>query len=446
MKNLTKILAFIIAVSFMGCNSHTKKHASVTLSQIQIKKYENIFKDLKGHLVKDSAEKLWNYPIYGPLIFVNPKTRVVIANEPDNKGLLVKEGAVYAGILPKSVLIANTEDEWAGKRWAMVKLPLPKDFHAALNLMIHESFHRIQPAVGFADLSMMQNKQLNELNGRIFFRLELDALQKALMTEDPAERQRHIRDALLFRYYRYKLYPGAKESENSLELKEGLAEYTGSILSGRTNEALKEYYIKYLRNYNKNYPYLNSFTNNFAYVTIPAYGYLMRMKDKYWNRGITEKTNLTNFMTTFFHVTIPSDLKDTINNIEKGYDYDKISSYEIKRSETLQKLTDYCEARFIKNPTLTISLINYKFSYNPNDIIPFKNFGNVYAIIRINDSWGMLNVEKGGALLSKKMNQVTVPAPTEITDSIIKGNGWNLKLNKGWKAVRKGKNYTLKMK
>lgn len=174
MKSLTKILALIFAASLIGCNSQTTRRSSVNLSQEQIKKYSDVFKDLKEHLIKDSAARLWNHPLYGPMLLVNPKTRITIANEPDNKELLVKEGPVYSGILPDSIITANSGVEWAGKRWAMVKLPLPEDYHARLNLMIHESFHRIQPAIGFINLPITQNKQLNEKDGRIFLRLELD--------------------------------------------------------------------------------------------------------------------------------------------------------------------------------------------------------------------------------------------------------------------------------
>jgi len=57
----------------------------------------------------------------------------------------------------------------------------------------------------------------------------------------------------------------------------------------------------------------------------------------------------------------------------------------------------------------------------------------------------LLTVEKG-ALLGKNWQEVIVSKPTEITDTIIKGDGWQLKLNKNWELIKIGKNYTLKKK
>ncbi len=425
----------------MGCNSNSTKNSTVKISKSQIKKYENIFNGLKRYLTKENG-KLWNHQLYGPLLFVNKDNRTIIANEPDTKGILTKNGEVYTGILPNGINISNTAFDWNGKRWSMVMLPLPKNYNERLNLLIHELFHRIQPEIGFANLIIKQSNHLDNLNGRIFLKLELEALKKALMSDNDAVRQKHIRDALLFRHYRYKLHPGAKETENTLEINEGLAEYTGSILSDRTDEKLKKHYIKAINNFYNN----PTFVRSFAYVTIPVYGYLMNLKDKNWNKGISKSTNLTDLITKFFNVTIPVDLKDMINSIKVDYGFNKISTFEIKRADERKKLIAEYEMKFIKNPALTIKFVNMNISFDPRNIMPFKNLGTVYPNIRITDNWGILTVESGGALLGKNWQKVTVSKPTEITDKIIKGDGWKLGLNKNWKLIKIGKNFTLKKK
>jgi len=382
--------------------------------------------------------KLWNHQLYGPLLFVNQNTRTIIANEPDTKGILTKDGEAYIGILPKGINIANTAFDWNGKRWAMVMLPLPKNYNERLNLIIHELFHRIQPKIGFANLITIQSNHLDELNGRIFLELELEALKKALISDNDNVRKKHIRDALLFRHYRYELFPGAKEAENTLEIKEGLAEYTGSILSGRTDKELKEHYIKAIDDF-YNDP---TFVRSFAYVTIPVYGYFMNLKDRNWNEGISKSTNLTDFITKFFHVIVPADLKDTINNIKGHYGFNKISAFEIKRAKERKQLIAEYEIKFEKNPVLTIRFEKMSIQFDPRNIMPFKNLGTVYPNLRITDNWGVLSA-KNGALLGKNWRKVTVSIPTEITDTIIKGDGWKLELNKSWKLIKIGKNYTL---
>jgi len=440
MRNITKILVLFVTISFLSCNHNSTINSTVKISKSRLTKYENIFKGLKEYLSKENG-KLWNHQLYGPLLFVNSENRTIIANEPDNRGVLTKKGEIYVGVLPKGINIANTAFDWNGKRWSMVMLPLPKDYNERLNLLIHELFHRIQPEIGFANLITKQSNHLDDLNGRIFLKLELEALKKALMSDNDTVRQKHIRDALLFRHYRYELYPGAKETENTLEILEGLAEYTGSILSDRTDVKLKEHYITAINNF-YNEP---TFVRSFAYVTIPVYGYLMNLKDDNWNKGISKSTNLTDLITKFFHVTIPVDLKDTINSVKGDYGFSKISAFEIKRDIKRKKLIAKYEIKFLKNPTLTIHFENMNISFDPRNIMPLKNLGTVYPALRIIDNWGILTVENG-ALLGKNWQKVTVSVPTEITDTIIKGDGWKIELNKNWKLIKIGKNYTLKKK
>ena len=170
------------------------------------------------------------------------------------------------GKLPENINIANTAFDWNGKRWTMVALPLPETKEERLNLLIHESFHRIQPEIGFDSLYEIQSKHLDVKSGRIYLILELEALKKALGSNEP---ERHIKNALLFRQYRYKIFPEAKNAENSLEINEGLAEYTGSVLGQRTESDLKKHYISQIDWFFT----LPTFVRSFPYFTIPVYGY-----------------------------------------------------------------------------------------------------------------------------------------------------------------------------
>jgi hypothetical protein len=225
----------------------------------------------------------------GPLILVNRETQTIIANESGNSGELEKRENLFIGKLPENINIANTAFDWNGKRWTMVAFPLPKTKEERLNLLIHESFHRIQPEIGFDSLNEIQSKHLDSKNGRIYLKLELEALKKALVSNEP---DRHIKNALLFRQYRYKLFPVAKKAENSLEINEGLAEYTGSILSQRKESDLKEHYISKIDWFYS----MPTFVRSFPYFTIPVYGYLMEKSHKDWNLQINRDTNLTDFM------------------------------------------------------------------------------------------------------------------------------------------------------
>ncbi len=440
MKNTVKILAFIITFSIMSCNYHNNKHITISLSPKLIAKYETIFNDLKKDLAEENG-KLWAHQLYGPIMFVDKNSRTIIANEPDTKGILTKKGSVYIGILPKEINLSNTAHNWNGKRWTMIRLPLPKDYNERLDLLTHELFHRIQPELGFKRMNNKNENHLDDLKARVFLKLELNALKKALMTNNDSISQIHIRNALLFRNYRDTLFTNEKKEENALEINEGLAEYTGSILSKRTDKKLKEHYIKAINNFYNN----QTFVRSFAYVTIPVYGYFINKKNPNWNRAITEKTNLTDYITAFFKVSIPNNLDNLINKLKENYGYDKISATEIKRANEHKKLMEKYKTKFLKNPTLTIILEKMNISFDPRNIMPFKNLGTIYPSIRITDNWGILTA-KSGALLSKNWDKVIISEPTSISDTLVKGNGWEIELNTAWEITKRRNNYLLKRK
>ena len=82
------------------------------------------------------------------MVLVDPSTRVAVANHADPEGKFRKEGDVYTGAFPEQFTPSNTAIQWSGQEWSTVILPLPTDPFLRLSLLAHESFHRIQPALG----------------------------------------------------------------------------------------------------------------------------------------------------------------------------------------------------------------------------------------------------------------------------------------------------------
>ena len=68
---------------------------------------------------------------------------------------------------------------------------------------------------------------------------------------------------------------------------------------------------------------------------------------------------------------------------------------------------------------------------------------NGFKDLRIVDNWGILEVDSCGALMSSEWNKVTISYPTHITDSLITGQGWRLKLNKSWRLSKNDIMYNL---
>jgi len=419
MRNTLIILTIIF---LCGCNNSKKK---IEIPENDWNQAITAFKELQEALSKEKG-KTWNHTLEGPLMFVNRETRTIIANESDNSGELMKRENLFIGKLPENINIANTAFDWNGKRWTMVALPLPETKEERLNLLIHESYHRIQPSIGFESLNEIQSVHLDLKNGRIYLKLELAALKKALGSNEP---EIHIKNALLFRQYRYQIIPEAKKAENSLEISEGLAEYTGSILSQRKESDLKEHYISKIDWFYS----VPTFVRSFPYFTIPVYGYFMQKIDKAWNLQIMKDTNITDFMLQFWNVESQKLTNKDILQLGKEYEIDTIIENEAQREIKIEKLKNKYKNAFLSDSIVVIGLENMSIGFNTSNIMPLDSFGTVYPYLRITDNWGILEVDSCGALISPEWNKVTISCPKLITDTLISGRGWNLKLEKSWK-------------
>jgi hypothetical protein len=381
-------------------------------------------------------QAIWNHPLDGPLLFVNPQTRQLYANYPDPVLGLQGAGPVYTGILPKANNIANTAMQLGNHRWAMVLLPLPAGKQDRLNLLAHELFHRVQPELGFQGRNP-DNNHLDEKDGRIYLRLELAALKAALQSASWPDVQMHLINAMCFRKYRYYLYPGADTAENALELNEGLAEYTGMIGSGRTaTEQLRHFESDMER-------FLNNptFVRSFAYQTIPVYGYLLQRKDPQWNRKLTIHTKLSDYFIRAFAISMPADLQAHASATLRTYDGDAIIAAETARAEQKKALIARYKEMFIVQPHLEIAFVKMNVSFNPSNIQPLEDKGTVYPTIRVTDEWGILEAQQG-ALMSPNWDKITVSAPVKTEGRHISGEGWTLTLNEGWTIAKDKLNKT----
>jgi hypothetical protein len=318
----------------------------------------------------------------------------------------------------------------------MHTLPLAESKKERLSNLIHESFHRIQPLIGFDSLYEIQSVHLDTKEGRIFLKLELEALKKALISEKP---ESHLENALLFRQYRYQLFPDAKISENSLEINEGLAEYTGTLLSGGSKNELQKYMISRIDWFYK----APTFVRSFAYFTIPVYGYFMQQSNDKWNLKINKKSNLTDFILEFFDVKRTKLSIEGMMKIGKSYKIDSIIKFEQNRESTrLEQIKKY-RAQFLGNNILKIRLENMNIAFSPGNLVPLDSFGTVYPFLRITDNWGVLEVDSCGALVSSDYKYVTISYPEIITDTLIRGKGWKLKLYKNWKIEKENREYII---
>lgn len=396
------------------------------------------FNEIKVEMGKQ--KQLWGKDLYGPMFFVDPDTRQMVANMPDSTGALKQAAEIYVGTLPTEVNVSNTSIDWNGRHWAMIMLPLPTNKQERLNLLAHELFHVSQPSLGF-QLFNTENNHLDQKEGRIYLRLELEALKNAVQATNQKDRKMHLTNAFTFRAYRYLIYPEAETTENLLELNEGIAEYTGVVMSGRNQKQFTEHFVQSIDYFLKN----PTFVRSFAYYTTPVYGYLLMSTKKYWNKEVTIKTSLTDYLIKAFNISLPVDLKKSTDLILKQYKgIEIIREEEIRAKRNEQQIADY-KAKFIVQPHVELVFEKMNVSFDPRNIMPLEDKGTIYPTIRVRDNWGILTV-KNGALMNPNWSKISISLPLLNENKNISGDGWTLELKDGYSLIKDQNtaNYRLK--
>jgi hypothetical protein len=376
------------------------------------------------------AGKLWGRHLNGPILFVDARTLWAIASQADQEGHLRPQGALWLGRLPDRIAPANTALDWAGVRWTMVLWPLPDLPHARGRLLLHECFHRIQNDLGLP-ASNPANAHLDEESGRVWMRLEMRALAEAL-SQDGKARDQAIRDALAFRERRHALCgaPSA-EGERQLELNEGLAEYTGIVLSGFGRPSWAARAAVRLEQEQAS----PTIARSFAYATGPAYGLLLDLKRPGWRKSLHAESSLA-FLLAQAMRTSGTETPESRAGRYGGAD---LIASERRQAEARQRKVEGFRAKFVEGPTLVLPVESeFAYSYNPNAVSSFPGFGQVFETAKISDEWGVLQVHSGGVLLLRNESRVTgvvVAPPKTVRGQSLEGEGWTLELSPNWKTV-----------
>lgn len=377
-------------------------------AQIDQQRAAGYFKEAAA-LCEREAGKLWGVSLCGPMLFVDPASRVIVANQ-----------AAPAATLPESMPIANTAVEWEGMRWTMVLWPsVPLDEYARARLMLHELWHRVQPKLGLMQQET-RNEHLDTLEGRYWAQLEWRALDKALASAGP-ERLTALRDALAFRAARRKLAPAAAADERAQEMNEGLAQYTATVAASNPAQA-----IVAARDELKHAALKPSFVRTFGYASGTAYGVLLDGYAPGWTHTLKPADDLGRLLKVAAHVPVANDPLSP-----ERYDGAALMASEAKREREHQAQVDTLKKRLVDGPVLVLPLLHVKYSFQTNGLIAIPGQGTVYPVMNASDDWGLLDVSNG-ALFASDRSKLAVSAPTQTDSKPIVGDGWTLKLAAGW--------------
>lgn len=383
-------------------------------AQIDEERAQNYFEEA-ALLCEREGGRIWGVSLCGPMVFADPSTQSIVTNQPSP-----------AADRPRVLGFVNAPIEWGGTRWAAYVWPMipEADAQARGRLMLHELFHRVQPELGLM-VSGPSNDHLDALAGRYWLRLEWRALARALDSRGP-DRIAAIRDALAFREMRRNTFPGAAESERVDELREGLAQYTGTVgaTASRTEavaDALRQLAAA------ENAP---TFVRTFAYPSGTAYGLLLDSLSPGWTRTITSTSDLGKLVMEAAKITPATDANESAN----GYGRGELRIAEERRAREQQTRVAELRRRFVEGPQLVVPR-GRGAMLSTTGATPIPGEGTVFLEYRVTAEWGSL--ESSGVLESADGATLRLPAPFQTAGNVLTGEGWRVILAPGW-GVRGG--------
>ncbi len=373
---------------------------------------------------------LWGFSLAGPLMFGDAASRELVANQADANGRLQEVDGVFVGELDPGQGVANTAIHWSGTYWTTLIWPLPQEELARKQLLAHEMYHRIQ-----RDLDLQggnpQNPQLDTKDGRILARLEWRALQTAV-TSVGEDRELAVQDALAFRERRRELFPEAAATEQLLELNEGLAEYTGTVLCGSDRKTRIRRIAAALSSQERR----KNYVRNFAYAVGPAYGFLLDEVSSNWREELHPKSDFGHLLAEHYGVTESDDLAGDVELCMEDYGGEEVVREETQRAEARDQRIATYRARYVDGPVLRIEPDpSLRYSFNPNHLETWEPHGTVYGTFHLTAEFGVLEVRSGVLVEFDEgaIQAAIVPAPASAAQ--LSGPGWKLTLADGWSMV-----------
>jgi hypothetical protein len=277
------------------------------------------------------------------------------------------------------------------------------------------------------------NHHLDFGEGRTWLRLELRALAEAIRSADSATMRRHAESALLFRARRRSAYSGSDSTEASLEIQEGLPEYTGHRMAMLlTHEGLSR-----VADHVSAYEKRASFVRAFAYGTGPGFGVLLDRVAPDWRTAVRTKRDLSGLLADAVRFSIPRDLDRAARTRASPYGFAEVDSAERARDASRATMLAEYRARLSTGATITFhqGRDSLSWGYDPTALIALDLKTVVYPFGSFTALWGSLNVERNGVLVSNDFSVIRVGLSAEPPGADARqwsGNGWTVTLNPGW--------------
>jgi len=384
---------------------------------------------------EDDGE-LWGINLTAPFMFADPEINHFVANQQNQHGSFELQGDVYVGVLHEDQFITNRSRGIGGMLWGMMRWHDIENVDVfTLQTMINMVFQVVQ-----RDMFNGRPQGIDyhfvapSFELRVFAKMEVEALLRAVHSETEAARLEAINEALSIRNER-RARVLLSRMDREYEIVVGLGFYTSLML---TFDFLEEriYVINLLAE--------DISRSNAATILGALYGFLLDDLGADWKTGISFETNLGYLLqeATSIEELIPFD----------ELDLERLGYYEISAQETarIEEITRRQDA--------ALDAIHYAFNHQPvlhlgtgivDDYVnrlpllitragyPYWYwYGELIALIT---EAGQLTLQNGGMrryfLETREMEFAVSAKDMVIEESRAFGHSWELELNDGFEIV-----------
>jgi len=400
----------------------------VVQSRIPFDLAAKYFSELEALFAADGGD-IWGISLSVPFVFLDPVTRDIVANRPDPQGLLVRQGEVYAGVLPEENWAGYGVQGFGGEYWAILPWEWAEfrayDKHDRLRVMSHLAFHRTQRDI-FDGAFLWGNHHMDNPVARQNVIMETHALITALESTGEAQLLA-IADALAIREERRRLFPEGASAEALYELHEGVTTYTELRLNYDDMSEI----IQILHDAAYRMKILPSISWNFAYWTGAAYAFLLNEFDPTWKDYVDITSDLGLKLQEAAEIT-PSVFAEIDLNM---YGYAKIQAYDNADENSDIWLLRNTLATILMQPTLQVSMVNTHIAGVPSQYFEIAGMGTLYgAGVTFEGSFGYITVTDGFFFAFHDLGSAWFSVDGLVVNCgrFYSTNGWQLHLNEGY--------------
>jgi len=394
------------------------------------KKASGLFAEAQRVCAADGGE-LWGENLWGPVLLVRDSDKITFTNEPALLPVSQKMDALYCGILDSDIVVAGSAIRFKGSEVAVVPMFELSD-SAMVEVFVHELFHRFQNQQYNMSEVVYDNAHVDTKMGRTLVLCELLELSKAL-SSNVLGRKPHIERALMFRKWRWALFPDKITDECWFEFQEGLAMYTQYRIcfqdSLKVAQQLCQEVERLLSSPN--------LSRQYGYNMGAMYACLNDLEPS-WRQDASPSMNLSKIAGKLYGIDF-SNLEDT-TALKQSDSYLRVmqgvDKHQLVRQKVLDKVTESLQSKSV----IYLRTDSYQIGFNPSRVMGLDTLGNYFTVIELKGDFGTIYSEYG-CLISNQ--PILVLPSSDIKRLRKKSPEFSIELNKGWRLRRCEEGYEI---